>query len=46
MQIELSTYQYQFVGRQIVDELLLGLAQLLELCLDLADSANVLLDTL
>lgn len=36
----------QFMGRETVDDLILGLAHLLEMCLDLADAANVELDTL
>lgn len=36
----------KFVGRETVDDLILGFARLLELCLDLADTANVELDTL
>ncbi|KAJ5591634.1 uncharacterized protein N7459_002003 [Penicillium hispanicum] len=35
----------EFVGREPVDEMILGFALLLELCLDLADSAGVELDT-
>lgn len=39
-------WPFKFVGRERVDNLILGFARLLELCLDLADNANVELDTL
>ncbi|KAJ5730261.1 uncharacterized protein N7483_004769 [Penicillium malachiteum] len=35
----------QFVGRETVDDLVLGFAVMLEVCLELADAANIELDT-
>lgn len=42
--VPLFTNRDQFVGRETVDDLVLGLAHLLEMCLNLADAAGVELD--
>ncbi|KAJ5605623.1 hypothetical protein N7510_008404 [Penicillium lagena] len=44
-EIMLSHRTEEFVGREPVDDLILGFAHLLELCLDLADSAQARMDT-